>query len=58
MSNDKVAVYSNGGVFSETLGRLDNGYNIVDAETADSWMKITKKVRLATPQEVAAAYGV
>ena len=58
MSNDKVAVYSNGGVFDVTLGRLSNGYNIVDAETAENWMKITKKVRLATAQEVAAAYGV
>jgi hypothetical protein len=55
---DKVAVFCSGRLFHPALGRLDMGYNIVDSHAAEEWMKISKKVREATPQEVASAYGV
>lgn len=54
----QVAVYSDGKLAHPALGRLVKGYNIVSPEAADEWMKISKKVRLATPDEVAAAYEV
>jgi len=56
--SDKVAVYADNGLFLDSLGRLDRGYNIINLELAEAWMKNTNKVRLATAQEVADAYGV
>jgi len=56
--SDQVAVLAENGLFDVTLGRLSKGYNITNLETAEAWMKITDKVRLASPQEVANAYGV
>jgi len=53
-----TAVYSEGKLAHPALGRLDKGYNIVTPEQADEWMKISTKVRMATPEEVAIAYGV
>ena len=54
----QVAVYSSGKLAHPALGRLDKGYNIVTPAQADEWMKISNKVRMATPEEVAAAYEV
>lgn len=54
----QVAVHSSGKLAHPALGRLDKGYNIVTPAQADEWMKISNKVRMATPEEVAAAYEV
>ena len=54
----QVALYSSGKLAHPALGRLDKGYNIVTPTQADEWMKISNKVRMATPEEVAAAYEV
>jgi hypothetical protein len=53
-----VAVYSENNLFDVSLGRLKKGYNITTSENAEAWMSMTNKVRLATAQEVANAYGV
>ena len=53
-----TAVYSEGKLAHPALGRLTKGYNIVTPEQAEEWMKISTKVRMATPEEVAIAYGV
>lgn len=55
---DKVAVFSSGNLFHPNYGRLEKGYAVLDAETAQAWMSISNKVREATPEEVAMAYGV
>jgi hypothetical protein len=55
---DTIAVFSEGKLFHPSLGRLNQGYNIVEHDVAQEWMKISRKVREATPQEVASAYGV
>lgn len=55
---DKVAVFSSGNLFHPSYGRLEKGYAILDPETAEFWMNISNKVREATPEEVAIAYGV
>jgi hypothetical protein len=54
----KIAVYSSGNIYHPTLGRIEKGYNILDSKTAESWMEISNKIREATPEEVAMAYGV
>lgn len=53
----QVAVYSEGKLAHPALGRLTKGYNIVSPEQAKEWMNISNKVRMATPEEVAIAYG-
>ena len=53
----QVAVYSEGKLAHPALGRLDKGYNVVSSAQAEEWMKISNRVRLATPEEVAIAYG-
>ena len=55
---DKVAVFSSGNLFHPNYGRLEKGYTILDPDTAKIWMEISNKVREATPEEVAMAYGV
>lgn len=54
----KVAVFSSGNLFHPIYGRLEKGYTILDPENAKAWMNISNKVREATPEEVAIAYGV
>lgn len=54
----QVAVYSSGKLAHPALGRLDKGYNILTPAQADEWIKLSNKVRMATPEEVAAAYEV
>jgi hypothetical protein len=56
--SDMVAVLAENGLFDASLGRLVKGYNIVTSENAEAWINMTNKVRLATAQEVAQAYGV
>lgn len=53
-----VAVYSSGNLYYQPLGRLEKGYTILSPEVAQQWMTISNKVREATPEEVAIAYGV
>ena len=55
---NKVAVFSSGNLFHPSYGRLEKGYTILDSETSQAWMKISNKVREATPEEIAVAYGV
>jgi hypothetical protein len=54
----KVAVYSSGNVYHPSLGRIEKGYTILSPESAEAWKKISNKIREATPEEVAMAYGV
>lgn len=56
--SDMVAVFAENGLFDVALGRLQKGYNVTTYDKAEAWMNITTKVRLATVQEVAQAYGV
>lgn len=53
---DPVAVYSTKNLYKDGVGRLKIGYNIVSSESAKFWTTL-KAVRLATPEEVARAYG-
>lgn len=55
---NEIAVFCPGRLHHPILGRLNRGYNILDRNTAEEWMKISQKVREASPQEVASAYGV
>lgn len=58
-NNKLVALYvENSSVNDKTLGKLVRGYNIVPQEVASQWIDKNLKVRIATPEEVAAAYGV
>jgi hypothetical protein len=58
-NNKLVALYvENSSVNDKTLGKLVRGYNIVPKEVANQWIDKNLKVRIATPEEVAAAYGV
>lgn len=58
-SNNKIALYvENASINDNNLGKLVRGYNIVSEEVANQWVEKSNKVRIATPQEVAAAYGV
>lgn len=55
---DKVALYTPNALFHSNLGRLEQGYNIVSSEDANEWLNLSDKVREASPQEVATAFGV
>lgn len=58
-NNKLIALYvENSSVNDKTLGKLVRGYNIVPQEVASQWIDKNLKVRIATPEEVAAAYGV
>lgn len=54
--NDNVALYSDKNLFWNEVGSLTIGYSIVSAENSERWLQ-HKSVRLATPEEVAKAYG-
>lgn len=54
----KVALFAPNSIAHPALGRLNKGYTIVDSESAKEWLKISNKVREATPQEVASAFEV
>lgn len=51
-----VALYSTKNVSWQGVGSLKKGYNIVSEKEAAQWSP-RSHVRLATPEEVAAAYG-
>jgi hypothetical protein len=55
-ANEKVALFSTNNLFWNEIGSLTIGYNIVSSEKAERWLQ-HKAVRLATPEEVAKAYG-
>lgn len=52
-----VAVYSERNLYKYELGELPKGYSILPAAKADRWVASTKKVRVATPEEVARYYN-
>lgn len=54
--SEGVALYSTKNVSWQGVGSLNKGYNIVSEEAAAKW-QTRNHVRLATPEEVAAAYG-
>lgn len=54
----KVALFAPNSIVHPALGRLNNGYTIVDSDAAKQWLEISDKVREATPQEVASAFEV
>lgn len=53
----QVAVFSEGKLSHPAYGRLAKGYNVVSAADAKEWLAISNKVRMATPEEVANAFG-
>ena len=54
--NETVALFSSRNLHWTEVGSLAIGYNIVSSEDSKRWMQHTS-VRLATPEEVAKAYG-
>jgi hypothetical protein len=54
---EKLAVYSERNLYKYELGDLAKGYSILPADKAEAWLKSTKKVRIATPEEVARYYN-
>lgn len=53
----KVAVYSERNLYKYELGELLKGYSILPSAKAEKWVASTKKVRIATPEEVAKYYN-
>jgi len=53
----EVAVYSERNLYKYELGELSKGYSILPSAKADKWVASTKKVRIATPEEVARYYN-
>lgn len=52
-----VAVYSERNLYKYELGELLKGYSILPSAKAAKWVASTKKVRIATPEEVARYYN-
>ena len=52
----KVALFSTRNVSAEGFGKIHVGYNILSKTKADFWLK-QRGIRLATPEEVAEAFG-
>lgn len=55
-TDKKVALYSLGNLHWQGVGQLVTGYNIVSKESSEKWLTL-KKVRSATPEELASYYG-
>ena len=55
-TDKKVALYSLGNLHWQGVGQLVTGYNIVSKESSEKWLTL-KKVRSATPEELANYYG-
>lgn len=53
---EKIAVYSSRNLHWNGVGNLTIGYNILNKEESDRWLK-HKAVRIAMPDEVAKHYG-
>lgn len=58
LTDTKVALFAPNSLVHPSLGRLNKGYTIVTSDKAQEWIKISEKVREATPQEVASAFEV
>lgn len=56
VDGETVALYSTHNLHQSKHGELTVGYNIVSKEKADFWLR-SKKVRIATPEEVASHYN-
>lgn len=52
----EIALHSESNLFKFGLGELKKGYNIVNKKDAEFWLK-HRKVRIATPRELARYYG-
>lgn len=52
-----TAIYSSKNVSWQGVGKVKKGFNIVSHAEAEKWLT-RKHVRVATPEEVAAEYGV
>ena len=55
-TDKKVALYSLGNLHWQGVGQLVTGSNIVSKESSEKWLTL-KKVRTATPEELASYYG-
>jgi hypothetical protein len=55
-AEDKLALFSTKNVYWDGYGYLNRGYNIVSKTKAEAWLT-RSHVRLATPEEVANAFG-
>ena len=53
-AEEKVALFAHRNLDWSGVGTLKAGYNIVSKDKADLWLGASRKVRLATPEEVAA----
>lgn len=51
---DLIALFSERNINWDGVGSLKVGYNFVAKEDADKWLSGTLKVRLASPEEIAA----
>jgi len=56
MVDETVALFSSSNLYWNEVGSLEIGYNIVSSENSERWLQ-HKAVRLASPEEVAKAYG-
>ena len=57
-SDDKVGIYSSRNLYAANVKSLYKGYNITPQASADFWLaKRPDDVRLATPEEIAQAFG-
>ena len=56
--DNKVALHSLKNLYSSQFGNISQGYNIIDQDKAEKWLSVKADiVRIATPEEVASAYG-
>lgn len=53
-----VAVFAEGNLYKFGLGELKKGYSILPKEKAEQWIAASRKVRTASPEEVAKYYNV
>ena len=53
-----IALHTPNRLVDSRIGELNKGYNVLPDEQAQEWLKISNKVREATPQEIAAYYKV
>jgi hypothetical protein len=53
-AEEVVALFSESNYSWDIVGKLKTGYNFVTKSEADQWLSGTLKVRLATPEEIAA----
>ncbi len=51
---ETVALFAERNINWSGVGALKAGYNIVSKEDADKWLSGSLKIRLATPEEIAA----